>query len=673
MWSRRKFVFSTLAGLAFLGDDQSSEAFFDGKQKLSLHGCKPVLLVGEYWSPAIACDFVGALAGDVCCIMDEFGRLIIVDILPAALRSHVFPVLGRLDNVGSKVLDLQVMPQSAIALVWNQSNSRQNKAPEGQFVLSAINLSRVKAPRLVSKINLPDFSEFHALAVRQSLICLAGIDNKGENCLWLYRLKRDKLQKLACLMLIAPVENMLLGSNELLLTYDDSANQASLVDLNNLNRPQFVRTVKLGAQDNQIACSGDVFVLAHREGSGSVIKIGSMKNFPKPSSKLHIDALQSIEAMAMNNDNLMVLGNSAEEIAAVPFLIDKNMNLSQGRIVNLNRRINDQDMTGKLALGKSNAFIGFGWDGVQVISETAGNAWTATASYSVPKLPVASQVAWSNYLVLAGSDLRLYDLKRPAQPELVSVTKLPTTLKEMALAGSYVLCLDQDYLSLRKIDNLPQLVAQMSVCAKKISFDASTKKAYLIQDNGKKDKNQHKITKLLEASVYADKIETSKTFSVVSDAYCSSASDGYVLVGNIDGLAIYKPDQDKELICQRQFQDLAWRDMVLSDGKIFATAVDPDASGFFYAMSFDGSEITVLGVTKIPHDGLALAAREKHALTIGQSPEGSNLLTVIDLSNESSPKVASVQPVLESACSIICTDNLAIVSGRGFEIFKLKE
>ncbi len=243
----------------------------------------------------------------------------------------------------------------------------------------------------------------------------------------------------------------------------------------------------------------------------------------------------------------------------------------------------------------------------------------------------------------------------------------------MVLAGSYVLCLDQDSLSLRKIENLPEVLAQLPVGAKELSFDASTKKAYLIQTDSEPDKDQHQRTKLLEVNVYTDKIESGKLFSVVSDAYCSSANSGYVLVGNLDGLAIYKPDQDKELVCERQFQNLAWRDIILIDDKIFATAVDREASGFFYTMSFDGQEITIDGVTKMPHDGLALVVKEKYALSIGQNPDGSNLLAVIDLNDLSSPKIVSVQPVLESAGSISSTDGLAIVAGRGFEIFKLKE
>jgi hypothetical protein len=327
-------------------------------------------------------------------------------------------------------------------------------------------------------------------------------------------------------------------------------------------------------------------------------------------------------------------------------------------------------MKGKLALGKSNAFISFGWDGIQVLSETSTHSWTPTTNYSVPKLPVASQAAWSNFLVLAGSDLRLYDLKRPAQPDLVNTTQLPSTLKEMVLADGYILCLDQESLGLRKIDNLTHLVVQLPICAKKISFDSSTKKAYLIQCESKKDKKQQEVTKLLEASIFADKIETGKAFTVISEAYCLSANEGYVLVGGIDGLAIYKPSQDNELVCEHKFQDLAWRDIIMLDEKIYATALDPEANGFFYTMSFDGHEISILGVTKIPHDGLALSVKGKHALTIGQSPEGSNLLSVIDLSTLSSPRVTSSEPVLESACSVNCMGDLAVVSGRGFEIFK---
>jgi len=558
----------------------------------------------------------------------------------------------------------------AVAVVWNQTGSRQNNFQEGQFAITVVNLSRLAAPHLVSKLNLPDFSEFHALAASESLACLAGIDNKGENVLFVYKMKGGKLQKEATVKLIAPVDSMLLGNGKLLLTYDDSNNRVSVVDLSKSGHPRIERTVKLCQSDSRISCSGNNFSLAYATESGCFLEVGLMKNFPKSSSKCRIEDLHSVEAIAMNGSNTMVLSITEQASAVTTFFIDKDLSSLQGAVVNLHRTINDPDMNGKLALGKSNAFISFGWDGIQVLSETSTHSWTPTTNYSVPKLPVASQAAWSNFLVLAGSDLRLYDLKRPAQPALISTTQLPSTLKEMALAGSYILYLDQDNLGLRKIEDLNHLVAQLPVCAKKLSFDSSTKKAYLIQCESKKDKNQEVVTKLFETNIFADKIETGKAFTVINQAYCLSACEGYVLVGGIDGLAVYKPSQDNELVCERKFQDVAWRDIIISNGTIYATALDPEASGFFYTMSFDGNEISVLGVTKIPHDGLALSIKGKRALTIGQSSEGSNLLSVIDLDTLSSPKVTSSAPVLESACSVNCMGDLAVVSGRGFEVYK---
>ncbi len=407
MWSRRKFVFSTLAGLALWTDGQSNAMPAINRQgKQFLHIGKPVLLTGEYWSPAIACDFIGVLTGDICCIVDEFGRLVTANILPSVLHSHIFPVLGRLDDLGSKVYDIQFMPLMALAVVGMQS---------GQLALTAINLTRAKLPSVISRINLPDIGEFHALAARQSLVCVAGTARAGGNSVSFHKLKKGRkwqLEKLSSLALTTSVEYMLLGEKELLIVHDDEDNHVSVVDLSKLDHPRILRTVKLGTEDNQITCNDNIFALASMQESSCVVKTGDIKNFPQANSKAKIDALQSVEAIAMNDDSLMVFGNSGEESAVVPFLIEENEKLHQGRAINLHRRTNDQDMTGKLVLGKSNAFIGFGWDGVQVLSLDKNNVWAATSSYSVPKLPVASQVAWSDYLIIAGADLRLYNLKR---------------------------------------------------------------------------------------------------------------------------------------------------------------------------------------------------------------------------------------------------------------------
>ncbi len=708
MWSRREFIFSTLSGLSLWANLSQDAVALSRRQRIFSRHSEPNLVVGEYWSPAIAGDFIGVFDGDLCCILDEFGRLVTANILPTALRSRVFPILGRVDNLGSKVFDFQVLPRLAVALVWNQTggpvdnpiaeqNRRGGASParlhrrarvhkpinatetgeetapqEGQFGLTVVNLSSATAPHIVSTISLPDYSELHTFALDRSFICLGGIDANGKDKVSIYRFKdgrKPQLEILSSFRASAPIKDIVMAEKNLLIMHDTPTCKVSLVDLSNVWHPQIVRTVEVPGEDNQLICYGNHFALSQSEESSCAVKIGEVKAFPEALCTTHVDALQSIDSMAMNEQILMVLGNSKDESAVIPFAIDSNHRLSERKKIGLGRQIDSEEMADKLVLGKNNAFVSSGWDGVQVLSVSRSGAWSASARFSVPKLPVAGLVAWSNYLILAGTDLRLYDLSRPEQPKLLNVSILPSTLKEMVLAGSYILCLDKNGVTLRKAEDPQEILANLKISAKQLSFDMQTKKAYLIKDADKRDNDQHQSTQLLQVNVYSNNIEPGKLFNIADEAYCSSAYAGYVLIGSLNGLSLYKPDQDVELICKREFKDLAWREIILRDENIFATAVDHNANGFFLTMSFNGEEINLLESIKIPHDGVSLAVKEKRAFTVGQDINGRNLLATIDLSDPASPKIVSVKSVLESASSVTLTDNLAIVSGRGFEIF----
>ena len=709
MWSRRKFIFSTLTGLGLWANLSAGGALaFSRRLGKSANHNEFTLVVGEYWSPAIAGDFIGVFDGDLCCILDEFGRLVTANILPVALHSRIFPILGRVDNLGTKVLDFKVLPKSAIALVWNQTSGQpvgadsvppagpnrharlhrparahqlsktdkgeETGSQEGQFGLTMISLTQPRAPHIVATIDLPDYSELHTFALDRSFVCLAGVDTSGKNKVSLYKLKegrKPQLELLASVMPNAAIKNIILADRNLLIVQDTPTRKVSVVDISDIYHPEIVRTVELPGEDSQLVCCGSLFALSQLEESSCVVKIGNVKDFPQAISTSKIKSLRSVDSMAMNEQCLMVLGKSGEEGAVIPFSIDNNHKLSEHGKIKLAGPIDmdSDEMKSKLVLGKNNAFISSGWEGVQVLSTSRKGSWTASARFSVPKLPVAGLVAWSNYLILAGTDLRLYDLTRPEQPKLVNVSKLPTTLKQMIAAGSYILCLDKNGVTLRKAEAPQKILANLKMSAKQLSFDTQTKKAYLIQDAGKQDKDQQQSTKLLQVNVYSDNLETGTVFTVADDAYCSSAHGGYLLVGSLNGLSLYKADQEIEQICKREFQNLAWREIILRDEKIFATAVDHNASGFFLTMSFDGSEISLLETIKIPHDGVALAVKDNQAFTVGQDINGRNLLVAIDLSDLAKPNIISVKPVLESASSVTLTNNLAIVSGRGFEIF----
>ncbi len=693
MWSRRKFIFSMLAGSALWIDHSHAFAF----RKRVRHIAAPVgpqLLMSEYWPPAIACNFIDTFDGSLCCQADDFSRLATANVLSADPKTHTYPILGEIITPGSKILYLKVL-QSQLALVIvknkeieNEHNSsssflsKNKKSTEGsatqgaKFACVLVNLASAESPEIVSNTGLPAYSQLTAFATNtiknRPIICIAGIDFDEKNRVSFYGFKnKGKLHLISSFVLSNPVKKLSFGDQTLLVLQDTTDCQVSVIDVSNLNNPHFLRTVKLPGSITEMASYGNVHTWSTSQDSDCTISVGDIRAFPQAYSKQKLDASFSIDSLAINNKYILALGNNDEENVVMPIVIDKNYTLYKQKPVSLTGYMEASVTPSKIIFGKDCAFISSGWAGVQVLKVDHSGKWSASTCFTQQKLPIAGCVAWSNYLLMAAGDLRLYDINNPKQAKLLSTIELPATIKMVAAAGSYVLCLDKSGLSLRKIDNPKKVLATLKINAEKLSFDKENHKAYLIQSEKQPatKKKTGNTTKLVELNVYNDSIEIAKTFSIIEDSYCSSADEGHVVIGNLDGLAIYKPEEENKLVCQRPLKDLAWREIILSKGNIFATAIDQNVNGFFLTMSFDGQDINVLSTTKIPHDVVAVRISNNIAYTVGQDSEGRSLLTTIDISNMTKPVIISSKPAIESASTIAVDKNLAIVAGQGFQIF----
>ena len=704
MWSRRQFIFSLLAGLAFWANPQNNEVFALGKRSGSLTAqLKPRLLAREYWAPALTCSFVDVFADNLCCVVDEFGHLGTANILSSAEHAHDYSLLGETVTIGSKVLYLKVIqPQLAVAITQRRvkidkhashfpasraKTTKEDETGDDELVLVLTNLAQARAPQVVSVTPLSQFAQISGFAAgyngKHPIVCLSGTDKKGNNSIALYGLKKNKTaQLLSTFTLTKPIKSLSLADKQLLVLHSDLPNRVSIIDISNDSKPHFVRAVELPGEVNEILCYNNIFAFSSAGDSNS-IAIGDLKTFPKTEKTIPFSDALSIEGLALNNKYLFVVVKNEEYSTAIPFSIGDNYSLSRQKEVNFNA---SGSTASKIVLGRDCAFVTSNWAGVEALTLSHNGLWAAKTCSSIQKLPAAALVSSANYLLLAAADLQLYDIAQPRQPKLISTTKLSATIKTMTATGTYVLYLDKLGVNLCKIDNPKTILAKISVEAEHFSVDQKNHKGYLIQtveeSSVKKDtassknntssteNNKQKATKLIELNIFNNSIETSKTFSILSDSYCSSADEGYVLVGTLNSLAVYKPDQnDNELVCQHEFTNLAWRQIVLSKGNIFATAVDDNENGYFMTMSFDGQSISLLESIKIPHDGAALTIAGDNAFTSGQSADGSSVLTAIDISNLAKPRINLTKNTIESAAAITVNKNLAVVAGQGFEIF----
>jgi hypothetical protein len=278
--------------------------------------------------------------------------------------------------------------------------------------------------------------------------------------------------------------------------------------------------------------------------------------------------------------------------------------------------------------------------------------------------------SWGDLVVLAGAQLQLYNIARPERPSLINWTDPESAIKTLVGAGSYVLCLSRDDISLRKMDKLRETISTVKLQASQLCFDNSQKAAFAI-------KPLEKTTRITKLRVYADKMEAEKPFEIFGIFNRCQAAGGCLLLSGLNEVALYRTTGGAstatapELIGSQKFDNLAIRDLALSEDCIVATAIDPNSKGSFVVMARDAKDLHLLGSINLPSDGLALAASGSKAVAVGRNPDGRDVASIITFANKINPQVLSTLTVIEGVSSVTIKDQLAVLAGRGLEIVTL--
>jgi hypothetical protein len=126
-----------------------------------------------------------------------------------------------------------------------------------------------------------------------------------------------------------------------------------------------------------------------------------------------------------------------------------------------------------------------------------------------------------------------------------------------------------------------------------------------------------------------------------------------------------------EQIGKQRFDNLAIRDLALTDDAIVATAIDPNSKGFFIVLSKDDKDLHLLGSINLPSDGLALAASDHKAVAVGRNSDGKDVASIVTFANKINPQIMTTLSVIEGVSSVTIKDQLAVLAGRGLEIVSL--
>lgn len=731
MQSRRSFLFGSLSwtcGTLFLIDNvfnlSNSEsgaalAKKTPRSQPTLQG--PHTLSREDWAPAIVPDHVGIVDKGYICFTDEFGRLAVVDMRKQVSPKSPVKVVAELSGLGNKMVDLAVTPFAAYGLTY-----REGEQSEAVIDLVSVSLTPVETPAILSNFRLGRYSEAGNIAASNELICVSGTTSSGENLVSIYSApKRGSKEPtyISSLSVQLPVRSIDLTEKQLTILSSAQHGQKSQVDfvnLTNAGTPEISKSLTIEGDYRVLTRNKDLVLVAGVD-AGSTSKVCTARLIVAGSNHtpgvLNLDPLTQVESAAAQNGRFLVVGRNRGERLVFSLGVDRSRSLVKEQQITIASGKSDGGKNCSVVMRDNFAYVATGWSGVQLLTRAKEGNWSITSSYSIPKLAAAGVAVWKDLVVLAGSDLQLYNVGRPERPIMMNSAAPPQAVKALVGAGSFVLCLTKDDISLRNMEKLQTIITSSKLQATQICFDNSQKKAFAIKFL---DKN----TRVQPVKVFSDKLEQLKSFEVPGIFSRCQASNGQLILGGLNDIAVYgsaglsstdttgsdtsaagntsntgnttntnnsassnKPagatsktmgadtlassTGEMVLIGSRHFENLAVRDIAFADQAILVTAIDQNSKGFFLVLARNDKDLHVLGSIDLPHDGLALGCQGKRAVAVGRGQDGKDVATVINFDKPSAPQIISTLPAIEGVSSVAIRDQIAVLGGRGLEILAL--
>lgn len=661
-FSRRAFLLGSLLGLG------GTVEFLHAPLALAKHAktaelAGPHPLARQDWPPAIVPDHIGADRG-YCIFTDEFGRLAVVDMRKLNNPKAPPHVVAELNGLGKKVIDFKIVPGRGYGAVL-----RTTDAGDSQLTLVCVNLAPATDPSIIGTVTLDRFSDVASISANGDLVCVGGTSVTGENLIAIFSVPRKGKQaqpmQLSTWLAHDTICDIDVQDRHLAVLQPGQLDYVSLVDP---RVPEPVKPLKLDGDFKIMSRSKDCALLlgtGQGKHSGTVAVTAALEPAPRVVSELPLDPITSVLDSSSERDRFVVLGDGANDRYIMTLSFDKGKSLHKlGTTTLAKEKGGGYSSAPSILLSGKTCYLASGWTGVQVLS-SMGNDWAPVYKYSIPRLPASSIATWGDNVVLASSDLKLYDIAQPARPALVTTADVVTAIRAITGAGSYVLCLSRDSLSLRKMDNLGASLATCNVAGQQICYDKVSQKAFVLNEQGKK-------TVVTKVKAYSNALSAEGTFELPASFNHGSANGGYLAVCGLNDISLYGVAGDKpELIGSRHFENLAIRDVCLLEDTIVAAAVDQRSKGFLLTLSKDQKDLKVLGSFELPHDAVALAAEKNRVVLVGKSNDGKDIATVVDISASSTPKLLSTIPAIEAASVVAIKDKLAIIGGRGIEIVSL--
>jgi hypothetical protein len=575
-------------------------------------------------------------------------------------------VVGELSGLGKRLIDLSSYSSRAYALVYEET-----ALGDAQYALIVIQLAPYDEPSILRKIIISELKEPKLLTCDRDYVAIAGFGHKDESLAVIYSSgqKNPRAAENASLSSIKLSEQPVCISlqDKSLVALVGSGGVGTKVDYISLQDPrvpQLRRTIDLQGQSKVLACVKNMFFTVGSGGSKDMFEARSYALDKEPSLQhtLGLPNTNFVADLVVQKNKLYLLGDSGFKLAMAEINIGKNGQLTNVEQVEVSSRQAKRGLETRLGLKDRQAYVVSGWAGVEVLHQEK-KSWGYDSLYKVPRLPASSVAVSGHYAVVAGADLKLYDLSKKDKPKLITSAEIGASIKSVVAIGNFLLVLSANQLSLRRLTEPSYVIHNQKVQGQILTYDRLSKVAYVVSAQAEKSVVQ-------SFKVYSDKVIAAESFEIQANIKNASAHGGYLALTALRELILYGTTNGFSEIGRRKMEKYAIRDVLCADDAVYLSVIDNELRGYLLSIAKDDSSLKQLAEIAVNNDAccLDMNSAARNIYVVGGERNGQHNIAIVSLSGPKSMHLMGNMPAIDGASSVIAGDSLVLVAGRGLQI-----
>lgn len=641
MLSRRRFI------LAGLGLSLLPNLYFTNRPA---HARKRFVrqLAQVNWPSLIAADRILVLKKNVIALLDRFGNLSIV----SAGKNRPLKLISKLDKFSGEIIDLAVSGNLLFVVSKQLSDTSRTE-------LVVTDLRSYKSPRTIARGPLPESFSPGLVAAKGGLITVSGTVDTPLVLLYSLGGRKGALNPESQLEFKNPVQEIVLCSDLLVAIHQSREDnfEISLYGIRDPSSPLELKTLKLsGNPEHAAACDKSMFVVCRNsEAKGPELKSITLNGAPHVVDHANI-RLPAVSQIIAEDDQVVLVGNETGRPVVETHFFDNTLSFGASN----SYRLED---TGTIASARAfkNLLYLASSRGVIYCLKRNGRTWEEVSKDTCRRLPASSVTCWQKSVILAGRNLKIYDISKPKRPVLRETVSLNGSVKAVFSIGSHLLAMTRDQIGLRKMPNLSGPIADLKISGSALACDRHNQKAYVLESSGRE-------SFVTPVKLYSDKLVAESRFQVGESYQKIQAFNGTILLAGLRELALYTMSDSPKKTASTSLDELAIRDIYLTEGYLYLTAVDHASQGYLLIAST--ADLAKVGQTALPHTGSQLAVEGNTVVAVGETGDGKALVTFVNVRSKASPRIISSEAAVSDVAAVCISGELAIAAGSGLQILK---